>query len=115
MKEECADIIRADTLGAAVYWSGVQADPDVVIATTPGCGVVSPMDPGPEFATSATYGYFDNRRLICSFRCSRTRLYIRFYFAQSTCRIEEVCLRINLTRDFTFNILALDNLDNLNN
>ena len=23
MKEECADIIRADTLGAAVDWSGV--------------------------------------------------------------------------------------------
>ena len=55
------------------------------------------MDPGPEFATNATYGYFDNRRLICSFRCSRTRLYNRCYSAQFTCLIEEFCLGVGLT------------------
>jgi len=69
MEEECADIIRADTIGAAVYWSGVWVNPYVVIATTPGtdCDVASPMESGPEFATNATYGYFDNKRVILFF------------------------------------------------
>jgi len=69
MEEECANIIGADTIGAAVYWSGVWVNPYVVIATTPGtgCEVASPMEPGPEFATNATYGYFDNKGLTLSF------------------------------------------------